>query len=96
MRKYDGLTAEQLLEKGFVSQPDGRLRLRNLWKAQCSSCGKWFGRLKGKECWVCYDRLRNEHVWEQVRQEKRRNAEKQGRANQPFFKKAAALAATRE
>jgi hypothetical protein len=76
MHKYDGLTANELRAIGFVAQPDGRMRLRTSWKSQCKACGKWFSRVKGDARWLCYDRLRNEHVWERIREDKKRAEDK--------------------
>jgi len=79
MRKLDGLTADELLAKGFAIQPDGRMSKLKSWKSQCKICLKWFGRLKGDNCWLCYDHLRNEHAWAHVRADKVRSEDKKKR-----------------
>ena len=76
MRKHDGLRADQLIAEGYELQPDGRLRLRNSWKAQCKRCGLWFYRLKGNECWNCYDNAGRIAVRTVIKQDKSHEAEK--------------------
>lgn len=73
MKKYDGLSTEELTAKGFTVQTDGRLRLHRNWKSQCKNCRKWFGRVSGDECWLCYGRATIEHrrKWKKIRTEKR-------------------------
>jgi hypothetical protein len=78
MHKHDGLSTDELAAKGFTPEPDGRMRLRTSWKAQCKRCLKWFGRTKGdRRCWLCFDYERNQHVWSVIRAEKQRAAQKQ-------------------
>ena len=72
MRKHDGLTTDELTAKGYTLQPDGRLRLRNSWKFECSRCQKWFGRVLNTYCGNCYNHLRNQHVWGIIREQKAR------------------------
>lgn len=70
MQKHNGLTCEALQAKGYALQPDGRLRLRNSWKAQCTECRLWFHRLKGDMCWGCYDKKTVAHVRQVVDEQK--------------------------
>ncbi len=72
MPKHDDLTTDELTAKGYTLQPDGRLRLRNLWKFQCARCKKWFGSVSNSYCRDCYDHLRNQHVWAIIREQKAR------------------------
>jgi hypothetical protein len=73
MQEHNGLTAERLESLGYRKQPDGRLKLRKSWKAECETCKLWFHRLKGRQCKHCDDKELIAYKRQLILRDKRRN-----------------------